>query len=78
MHNNAQALYVTGPAIKGMWAHDFCLLFHTFVTHKFLYHYAMVLQFSALSQQLSGVMIQVADCKNTISVLRYNMKSDGV
>ena len=32
-----------------MWAHDFSILFQPFITHNLLYHYAMVMQFSALS-----------------------------
>ena len=61
-----------------MWAHDFCLLFHTFIARNVLYHYAMVLQFLALSQHLLGIMMQVTEYKNTIPALRYDLKSDGM
>ena len=30
--------------------YDFCLLFQTFIVHNILYHYAMAMQFSALSK----------------------------
>ena len=31
-----------------MWAHDFCLLFQIFITHNFLYHYAMAIKFQRI------------------------------
>ena len=56
-----------------MWAHDFCLLFHNFITHNFLYHYAMALQFSAPSKHLIGIMVQVTEWKYTFPELRYDL-----
>ena len=44
-----------------MWAHEFCLFFHTFITHNFLYHYAIALQSSTLSKHLIGIMMQVTE-----------------
>ena len=61
-----------------MWAHDLCLLFHSFITHNVLYHYAMALQFSALSKHLIGIMMQVTEWKYTFPALIYDLYSDGV
>ena len=61
-----------------MWAHDFCLLFQTFITHNFLYHYAMAMQILALSKDLIGFMMQVTEWKYSVPVLRYDQKSDRV
>ena len=56
-----------------MWAHDFCLLFQTFIAHNVLYHYAMALIFSARSKHLIGIMMQVTEWKYTFPVLRYDL-----
>ena len=61
-----------------MWAHDFCLLFQTYITHTFLYHYAIAMQLSALSKNLIGIMIQVTECKYYVPVLRYDLLGDWV
>ena len=61
-----------------MLVHDFCLLFQTFITHNVLYHYAMAMQFSALSKHFIGFMMQVTEWKYSVPVLRYDQKSDGV
>ena len=55
-----------------MWAHDFFQLFKTSITHTFLYHYAMEMQFSALSKNLIGVNMQVTDFKYSVPALRYD------
>ena len=51
----------------------FTYFFHTFIIHNVLNHYAMVLQFSALSKHFIGIMMQVTECRNTIPVLRYDL-----
>ena len=56
-----------------MWAHDFCLLFQTFIIRNILYYYAMAMQFSALSKHLIGFMMQVTEYKYSIPVLRYDL-----
>ena len=64
-----------------MWAHGFCLLFQTFITNNFLYHYAMALQVyfamalqvSALSKHFIGIMLQVTEWKYAFPILRYDL-----
>ena len=60
-----------------MWAHDFCLLSQIFITHNFLYHYVMAMQFSVHSQHLLGFMMQVTECTYSVPILRYDMLDDG-
>ena len=47
--------------------------FFSFIIHNVLYHYAMELQFSALSKHLIGIMMQITEWKYTFPVLRYNL-----
>ena len=61
-----------------MWAHDFCLPFQTFITHTFLYHYAMAMQFAAYIKHLIGVMVQVTEWQYFLPGLRYDLLCDGV
>ena len=56
-----------------MWAHDFYLLCQTSITHYFLYHYAMVMQFSALNKNFIGFIMQFTECKQSVPVLRYDL-----
>ena len=56
-----------------MWAHDFCLLFQTSLTHNVLYQYAMAMKFLTLSVHLIGNMIQVTECKYSVPVLSYDI-----
>ena len=61
-----------------MWAHDFCLLFKTSITHNVLWHYAIVMQFLALRAHLIGMMMQVTECRYAVPALRYDLLCDGV
>ena len=47
------------------------ITFQISITHNFLYHHAIAMQFSSLSKHLIGFMIQVP-------ILRYNLLCDGV
>ena len=63
-----------------MWMHKFCPLFQTFMTHNFLSHHAIAMQFSTLITHLIGYIIQVTECKCSIPgpVLRYDLLYGGV
>ena len=53
--------------------HMICLLVQTAITHKFLCHFAMTMEFSALNQQLIGFMMKFTECKYSVPVLRYDL-----
>ena len=58
-------------AKQAMWAHDSCLLFWFFWTHNFLPKHAMAMNISAHVEHVFGIIIQVLECKYSVSVLRY-------